>query len=289
MPAVPGGAWVELPTHPEVAAVHGAVPSLPTVVLVHGAFTGASSWAGVIERLQATGLTVHAAANPLRGLAQDGAYIASVVRRLDVPVVLVGHGYGGAVITHAAAHRAPHAGADPGAGPAFGADNVVSLCYVAALALDAGECVLDVTSRFAPMPSTDATLTTPLRARCPAGPEGELYIRRERFPEVYAADLPASVANVLSVTQRPLARSALTGRSGPPAWASRPSWYAIATGDRMLNPTAQRFMAQRMAATEYLVDGSHAVVLSQPGAVAEMIREAAEQSAAGRGGAPRPT
>lgn len=255
--------------------MHGLTPLLPTIVLVHDAFTDASSWAGVISHLHATGLRVHAAANPLRGLAQDGAYIRSVVRHLDVPVVLVGHGYGGAVITHAAAHSAPRAATD--------ADNVVSLCYVAALGLDSGESVLDITSRFAPMPVTDATFTAPLPAQCPAGPESELYIRKERFAEVYAADLPTAVTNVLSVTQRPIAASALTGRSGPPAWASKPSWYAIATADRMLNPTAQRFMAQRMAATEYLLDGSHAVVLSQPGAVAEMIREAAEQGTTGRG------
>jgi pimeloyl-ACP methyl ester carboxylesterase len=233
---------------------------------VHGAFTDASSWAGVIRLLQAAGLTVRAPANPLRGLAQDAAYIRSVVCHLDVPVVLVGHGYGGAVITQAAAD----------------ADNIVALCYVAAFGLDAGECVADITNRFAPMPVTDATVTVALPGRFPAEPDSELNIRKERFPQVYAADLPPRVTDVLSVAQRPIAWSALTGRSGPPAWASKPSWYAIATADRMLNPTAQRFMAQRMAATEHLLDGSHAVVLSQPGAVASMIREAAEQGT-GRG------
>jgi pimeloyl-ACP methyl ester carboxylesterase len=244
----------------------------PTIVLVHGAFTDASSWAGVISRLQAAGLTVRAPANPLRGLVHDAAYLRSMVRHLDVPVVLVGHGYGGAVITHAAAHSTPYAATD--------ADNVVALCYVAALGLDEGESVLDVTNRFA-TPETDAALTAALLGQCPVSPEGELYICREQFPQVYAADLPSRVTSVLSVTQRPIARSALTGRSGPPAWASKPSWYAIATADRMLSPTAQRFMAQRMAATEYLLDGSHAVVLSQPGAVAAMIREAAGQGPTG--------
>ncbi|MFF8971852.1 alpha/beta hydrolase [Streptomyces sp. NPDC014995] len=236
------------------------------IVLVHGAFAGTSSWAGVISLLHAAGLTVRALANPLRGLAHDAAFIRSVVRQIEVPVVLVGHGYGGAVITHAATD----------------ADNVVALCYVAAFGLDAGECVLDITSRFAPMPVTDATLTAALPTRFSAGSESELYIRKERFPQVYGADLPPHMNHVLAVTQRPIARSALTGRSGRPAWASKPSWYGIAAADRMLNPTAQRFMAQRMAAIEYLLDGSHAVVLSQPGAVAAMIREAAEQST-GRG------
>ncbi|MGW3956924.1 alpha/beta fold hydrolase [Streptomyces sp. NPDC004752] len=242
------------------------VPPSPTIVLVHGAFTDASSWARVISLLHAAGSTVRAPANPLRGLAQDAAYMRSVVRDIDVPVVLVGHGYGGAVITHAATD----------------ADNVVALCYVAAFGLDAGECVLDITSRFPLMPSADATLTAALPAQLSGGPDSEVYIREEQFPQVYAADLPPHVNHVLSVAQRPIAQSALTGRSGPPAWAAKPSWYAIATADRMLNPTAQRFMAQRMAATEYLVDGSHAVVLSQPDAVVAMIREACEQGT-GRG------
>jgi pimeloyl-ACP methyl ester carboxylesterase len=233
----------------------------PTVVLVHGEFTDASSWAGVISLLLAAGLAVRAPANPLRGLAQDAACIKSVVRDIDNSVVLVGHGYGGAVITQAATD----------------AENVVALCYVAAFGLDAGECVLDITSRFAPMPVADATVTATLPTPFPREPESELYIHRQRFPEVYAADLPLRVSNVLSVAQRPIARSALTGRSGPPAWASKPSWYAIAAADRVLNPAAQRFMAQRMAATEYVVDGSHAIALSQPTAVAAMIGEAVEQ------------
>lgn len=242
------------------------VPQPPTVVLVHGAFTDASSWAGVISLLQAAGSTVRAPANPLRGLSHDAAYIRNVVRDIKVPVVLVGHGYGGAVITHAATD----------------ADNVVALCYVAAFGLDAGECVLDITSRFPPMPAADATFTADLPAQLPGDPDSELYLSEERFPQVYAADLPPHARNVMSVAQRPIAHSALTSRSGPPAWASKPSWYAIATADRMLNPTAQRFMAQRMAATEYLLDGSHAVVLSQPDAVVAMIQEATEQGI-GRG------
>jgi pimeloyl-ACP methyl ester carboxylesterase len=241
--------------------MHKPAPIPPTIVLVHGAFTDASSWAEVISLLHAAGFTVHAPANPLRGLAQDAAYVRSVVRDIDVPVVLVGHDYGGAVITHAATD----------------ADNVVALCYVAAFGLDAGECVMDITNRFAPVPSADATVTAALPAQLSGGPEREIYIRKDQFPLVYAADLPTHAKNVMSVAQRPIACGALTSRSGTPAWASKPSWYAIATADRMLNPSAQRFMAQRMAATEYVLDGSHAVVLSQPGAVAAMIREAAEQ------------
>ncbi|MFE6774509.1 alpha/beta fold hydrolase [Streptomyces sp. NPDC057702] len=246
------------------------MPSLsppPTIVLVHGAFTDASSWAGVSSLLHAAGSTVRAPANPLRGLAHDAAALMNVVRALDEPVVLVGHGYGGAVITHAATD----------------ADNVVALCYVAAFGLDAGECVLDITSRFPPTPAADATCTVDSPAHRVGGPDSEVHISEGRFPQVYAADLPLHVRNVMSVAQRPIAHRALTGRSGPPAWASKPSWYAIATADRMLSPTAQRFMAQRMAATEHVLDGSHAVVLSQPDAVAAMIREATAQGT-GHGG-----
>ncbi|MDX3850818.1 alpha/beta hydrolase [Streptomyces sp. AK02-01A] len=246
--------------------MHQPTPVPPTIVLVHGAFTDASSWAGVISLLRAAGSRVCAPANPLRGLTQDAAYIRSVVRDVGVPVVLVGHGYGGAVITHAATDG----------------DNVVALCYVAAFGLDAGECLLDITNRFAAMPVADAIFTAALPTLFPGGSDAELYIREERFPQVYAADLPSRVKNVMSVAQRPIARSALTGRSGAPAWVTKPSWYAVATADQVLNPTAQRFMAQRMAATERVLHGSHAVVLSQPGAVAAMIREAAGQDA-GRG------
>ncbi|MDD1063518.1 alpha/beta hydrolase [Streptomyces cocklensis] len=228
---------------------------------MHGAFTDASSWAEVISLLHAAGFTVCAPANPLRGLPQDAAYVRSVVRDIDVPVVLVGHGYGGAVITHAATDG----------------DNVVALCYVAAFGLDEGECVMDITNRFAPVPVADATVTAALPAQSSSGSEREMYVHKDRFPLVYATDLAPRARNVMSVAQRPIACGALTSRSGTPAWASKPSWYAIATADRMLSPSAQRFMAQRMAATEYVLDGSHAVVLSQPGAVVAMIREAAEQ------------
>jgi pimeloyl-ACP methyl ester carboxylesterase len=245
----------------EVTDMLRPAPERLTVVLVHGAFADASSWAPVIRLLHAAGLSVRAPANPLRGLTQDAAYIRSMVQNIDTPVVLVGHCYGGAVITQAATD----------------ADSVVALCYVAGLGLDAGECVMDITSRFTPMPAADATVTAARPVLSSGRPESELYIRRERFPQVYAADLPPHLKKVLSVSQRPLAQSALTSRAGPPAWASKPSWYAVATADRVLNPTAQRFMAQRMAATEYMLDGSHAVVLSQPGAVADMILEAVER------------
>ncbi|MFB7677020.1 alpha/beta fold hydrolase [Kitasatospora purpeofusca] len=228
-------------------------PVPPTVVLVHGAFTDASSWAAVARLLRATGAAVHAPANPLRGLAHDAACVRSLLRELDTPVVLVGHGYGGAVITQTADDT----------------DQVVALCYAAAFGLDAGECVLDITSRFAPSPLADATVTT-----FPSGPDSEVHVHAEHFRRLYADDLPPEAGQALALAQRPIASSALTDRSVSPAWADKPSWYAIATADRMLNPAAQRFMAQRMAATEYILNASHAVPLSHPEAVVAMIQEA---------------
>ncbi|MFD1929971.1 alpha/beta fold hydrolase [Nonomuraea mangrovi] len=222
-------------------------PIRPTIVLVHGAFTDASSWAAVIGELQAAGFTVRAPANPLRDLAGDAAHISGVVRAIDGPVVLVGHCYGGAVITN------------------VDAGNVVALGFVAAFGLDSGESVRDLVHRFAPMPIAAATVRA----------EGELYVRDDRFREVLAADLPPHVTAVMSAAQRPIARGALEGRSGRPSWASLPTWYAIAHADRALNPRAQHFMAQRMAAVEHHLDGSHAVPLSLPAAVADMIRAAA--------------
>ncbi|KJS63867.1 alpha/beta fold hydrolase [Streptomyces rubellomurinus] len=239
-------------------------PVPPTVVLVHGAFTDASSWSGVVGPLRAAGLTVHAPANPLRGLAHDAARLRSLVRELATPVVLVGHGYGGAVITQ----------------PTDDADQVVALCYVAGFGLDAGECVLDITNRFAPSPLADAAATTLL----PAGPDSEVSIRAERFRQLYADDLSPAAGRALAAAQRPVACGALTDRSALPAWADKPSWYAIATADRMLNPAAQRFMAQRMAATEYVLDASHAAPLARPEAVVAMIREATAHTTGTPGG-----
>ncbi|MFF2614026.1 alpha/beta fold hydrolase [Kitasatospora sp. NPDC058046] len=244
--------------------MHRPTPVPPTVVLVHGAFTDASTWSEVIGPLRAAGLTVHAPANPLRGLAQDAACVRSLLRRLGTPVVLVGHGYGGAVITQAADDS----------------DQVVALCYAAAFGLDAGECVLDITDRFAPSPLADATVTTTL----PSGAGSEVSIHPERFRQLYADDLSPAAGQALAAAQRPMARGALTDRSGSPAWADKPSWYAIATADRMLNPAAQRFMAQRMAATEYVLDASHALPLSRPEAVVAMIREATGHATGTPGG-----
>jgi pimeloyl-ACP methyl ester carboxylesterase len=230
----------------------------PTVVLVHGAFADGSSWNGVIERLQHQGYSVVAPANPLRGLAADSAYLAGVVNQLDGPVLLVGHSYGGAVIT-AAATDAP---------------NVVGLVFVAAFAPDTDERLGDVAAT-----SKDSLLgTAQVQREYPTGPGGEtapeFLVDPARFREVFAADLPAEQAAVLAATQRPVAAAAFSDVSGPPAWKSLPSWAVVATADKAAGSDLVRSMAQRAGTEIVEVDASHLVMVSQPQAVTELILKA---------------
>ncbi len=228
------------------------------MVLLHGAFSDASIWAGVISRLQVGGIEAVAPANPLRGLAVDARYIAGFVEGLNGPAILVGHSYGGAVITAEGSHLT----------------NVVGLVYVAAFALDAGESMLDVGCRF-----PDSLLASALRPAtfCDArgDPAVELSIERELFPRVYAADLPATVSAVAAASQRPIAAAALEEKSPSAAWKGLPCWYLVATADRVIDPSAQRFMAARASAQTFEVVGSHALAASQPALVADHIRAAA--------------
>jgi pimeloyl-ACP methyl ester carboxylesterase len=230
----------------------------PTIVLVHGAFADASSWNGVIERLQQQGGTVVAPANPLRGLATDAAYLASVVNQLDGPVLLVGHSYGGAVITNAATD----------------APNVVGLVYVAAFAPDEGERLGEVAAN-----SKDSLLgTAQVQRAYPTRPGGEtapeFLVDPARFREVFAADLPAEQAAVLAATQRPVAAAAFSDTCGPPAWKSLPSWAVVATADKAAGSDLVRSMAQRAAAEILEVEGSHVVMVSQPQAVTNLVLKA---------------
>ena len=234
-----------------------------TIVLVHGAFADASSWNGVIERLQKEGQTVVAPPNPLRGLEDDTAYIASVVRQIDGPVLLVGHSYGGAVISNVSG-KAP---------------NVVGLVFVAAFAPDDGEWLGNVTPR-----SKDAILGPALLQReYPRGGDGEMavefIVNPERFHEVFAGDLPAERAAVLATTQRPIAQAAFSDKSGPPAWKAVQSWAVVATGDKAAGTDLVRTMAQRAGAKIVEVEGSHLVMVSHPDAVARVILEAAHVGA----------
>ena len=230
----------------------------PTIVLVHGAFADGSSWNRVIERLQHQGYSVIAPAVPLRGLAADSAYLASVVNQLDGPVLLVGHSYAGALITNAASDAA----------------HVVGLVFVAAFAPDTDERLGDVAAT-----SKDSLLgTAQVQREYPTGPGGktapEFLVDPARFREVFAADLPAEQAAVLAATQRPVAAAAFSDPSGPPAWKSLPSWAVVATADKAAGSDLVRSMAVRAGAEIVEVDASHVVMVSQPQAVTELILKA---------------
>jgi pimeloyl-ACP methyl ester carboxylesterase len=229
--------------------------SRPTVVLVHGAFADASSWNGVIERLQAEGVRVTAPANPLRGISIDSAYIASYLEQIPGPVLAVGHSYGGAVITNAAS----------------GADNVVGLVYVAAFAPDEGERLGEIESD-----SRDSVLgTAQVPLDYPTG-EGqqtavEFAIDPNKFHDAFAADLPEEQSAVMAATQRPVAESAFSEPNGEPAWKKLPSWAVVASGDKAAGTDVVRSMAERAGATITEAEGSHVIMVSQPQVVAEVI------------------
>jgi pimeloyl-ACP methyl ester carboxylesterase len=226
-----------------------------TVVLVHGAFADAASWTGVIERLQAAGVQVIAPANPLRGIAIDAAYLASLFAQIPGPVLAVGHSYGGAVISNAATT----------------AKNVVGLVFVAAFAPDEGERLGDAESG-----SKDSVLNAALVPfTYPTGPEGqsatEFAINPAKLREAFAADLPAEQTAVMGATQRPISALAFSEPSGVPAWKRLPSWAVVATGDKAAGTDVIRSMAQRAGATITEVAGSHVIMISQPQAVTEVI------------------
>jgi pimeloyl-ACP methyl ester carboxylesterase len=227
-------------------------------VLVHGAFADASSWNGVIKRLRAKGVQVTAPPNPLRGVAADSAYIASVVNQINGPVLLVGHSYGGAVITNAATQ----------------AKNVVGLVYVAAFAPEDGERLGEAEAA-----SKDSVLNStlvPLRYPTAEGgePAVEFTINPARFHDAFAADLPAEEAAVLAATQRPVAELAFSEPTGAPAWKALPSWAVVATGDKAAGTDVIHSMAKRAGATITEVEGSHVVMISQPQAVTDVVLEA---------------
>ena len=231
--------------------------SQPTVVLVHGAFADASSWSGVIERLQSQGVPVTAPSNPLRGISADSAYIASVFEQIDGPVLAVGHSYGGAVITNAAAN----------------ATNVVGLVYVAAFAPDEGELLGEVEAG-----SKDSVLNSALVPRkYPTGNDGsatEFYIDPAKAREAFAGDLSDEQAALIAAIQRPISDLAFSEQNGQPAWKDRPSWAVVATGDKAAGTDVVRSMAERAGATITEVDGSHVIMVSQPQAVTDVIVQA---------------
>jgi pimeloyl-ACP methyl ester carboxylesterase len=231
--------------------------SKPTIVLEHGAWADASSWAKVILQLEEDGFTVDAPPNPLRGVSYDSTYLADFLSTISGPVVVVGHSYGGFVITNAAT----------------GNPNVKALVYVDAFIPDQGDTLGSLTGtgsclggnafNFLPYPSV------------PAG-DVDVYIKQSVVPGCFATGLPPRQAAVIAATQRPLAASTFGEQSGPPAWKTIPSWAVVGTADKVLPPAQQTSMAQHAGAHITDVNAGHLSMIADPETVASVIERAAE-------------
>ncbi|MFC5177723.1 alpha/beta fold hydrolase [Nocardioides taihuensis] len=240
------------------AAGAGGASDRPTVVLVHGAFADSSGWQAVATRLTNAGYPVLAFSNPLRGPTYDSAYLKDFLDTIEGPIVLVGHSYGGAVITNAAT-------GDP---------DVRSLVYVAAYAPDEGESVAAAnTLGGGHTDVTDHLVVRPF----PGASDGDAdaYIDPVWFRRLFCQDLPRDTARFMAASQRPGALAALLTPSGPPAWEDIPSWYLVASQDRIIPPEAERAMAERADSTTVEIDSSHVAMMSHPGVVTRLIRQAA--------------
>lgn len=231
-------------------------PIHPTVILVHGAFADASSWNGVVRILLDQGFPVIAVANPLRGVAADAAYLRALLADVSGDIVLVGHSYGGTVITNGATDN----------------PQVRGLVYVGGFAPDSGESAADLAGRY-----EGGTLGDTLTA-VPLGDAGnDLYIQQEKYHEQFAADSPADVASVMAVTQRPIVEAALNEPSTAPAWKQIPSWFLFGSDDKNIPVASHRYMAERAGSrrTVEIRGGSHTVGIPEAAQVADLISEAA--------------
>ena len=249
-------------THPSAASWTSGPK--PTIVLVHGAWADSGSWNGVIWRLQRAGYTVVAPPNPLRGVSYDSDYLADFLSPTSTaitgPVVLVGHSYGGFVITNAAT----------------GNPNVKALVYVDAFIPAQGDTLGGLSSA---QPGSCLLAGSPFTTAPYPGAQGgdvDLYVKASVFPGCFANGLPPDQAAVLAATQRPLPFSALSEASGPPAWTTIPSWAIVGTADHVIPPAGQLFMAQRAGATITEIDAPHLSMIADPGAVAAVIIQAAQ-------------
>ncbi len=233
----------------------------PTVVLVHGAFAESASWNGVTSRLQAQGYPVVAAANPLRGVKSDADYVASIVEHTSGPVILVGHSYGGSVISNAVQDNS----------------NVKALVYVAAFAPDKGETAAELSGRY-PGSTLGPTLAAPVTLQ---DGNKDLYIQQDKFAQQFAADVDAPEAALMAASQRPITEQALHEASGAPAWKQLPSWFIYGSADKNIPEAALKFMAERAGSkkTVTIPGASHVVMTSNPEKVAALIIDAAEQTA----------
>ncbi|MFM0638685.1 alpha/beta hydrolase [Paraburkholderia metrosideri] len=234
---------------PSAAPMTGPVRN---VVLVHGAFVDGSSWNGVVAKLQQKGYHVSSVQNPLTSLADDVAATRRVLARQDGPTILVGHSWGGVVITEAGAN----------------APNVAGLVYVAAIAPDLHESTMDLMKRAAPMPAGQGIT---------ADPTGFLWLDRSKYHADFAADVPENLTRVLSAAQQPIAAKAFSETVSQVAWKEKPSWYVLTTRDRAVSPAIEKFMADRMGAKIVPIASSHLVPVSHAGAVADVIDRAARE------------
>ncbi|MBV9383194.1 MAG: alpha/beta hydrolase [Streptosporangiaceae bacterium] len=223
--------------------------AIRNIVLVHGAFVDGSGWQGVYDHLAADGYRVAVVQNPTLSLAGDVAATHQILDGLGGPAVLVGHSYGGAVITEAGSHP-----------------NVAALAYIAAFAPDKGESL--------------STLIAEAPAGAPAPPilppqDGFLFLDRGKFAASFAADVPEKLAAFMADSQVGFGIDALNGAVSEPAWRTKPSWYLVTTDDQMIPPAAQRAMSERAKAAVTEAPGSHAIYVSQPAVVAQLIKQAA--------------
>jgi pimeloyl-ACP methyl ester carboxylesterase len=240
----------------EVAMSHAdSFSGIRNVVLVHGGFVDGSGWEGVYRALTKSGHSVTVVQNPTISLADDVAVTRRAIAAQDGPVILVGHSYGGAVVTEA--------GTDP---------KVAAVVYIAAFAPDAGESVASLIKD--PLPGAPVPPILPPQ-------DGFLFLDRSKFQASFAADVEGSAAKFMADSQVPWGLDALSGAITQPAWRSKPSWYLVATNDRMIPPDAQRAMSKRAGSTVVEVEGSHAVYVSQPQAVASLIETAAQGASVG--------
>lgn len=239
-----------------VASLVAAVPafaaggSQKAIVLVHGGFVDGSGWEGVYQKLKADGYEVSIVQNPTQSLAGDVAATRAVIDAQDKPVILVGHSYGGAVVTEAGNHP-----------------KVAGLVYITAFAPDAGESVATLIAH--PAPGAPVPPILPPK-------DGLLMLDKTKFAASFAADVDPAKAAFMANSQVPWGLDALNGVVSNPAWKAKPSWYLVATDDKMIPPDAQRAMSKRAGSTVVEVPGSHAIYVSKPGAVAELIEEAAQ-------------
>lgn len=245
---------------PRVLHAAGASASKPTVVLVHGAFAESSSWNPVIDKLLLKGYPIIAVANPLRGVKSDAAYVASVLDSISGPVILVGHSYGGNVITVAAA----------------GKSNVKALIYVSGLAPDLGETASSLVGKF-PGSTLGPTLAPPVLQ---ADGRKDLYIQQDKFNAQFCADLPAGQAKLMAATQRPIIEAAFGEPAGAAAWKTIPSWFLYGSLDKNIPPALHAFLAKRAGAKKVVeVKGaSHVVMISHPDALVQLIDAATAET-----------